>query len=350
MFAFQMDLIDPPGATKGDRYKGIAQENAHFYLTLPEYRQIHRYDESFRQTGSFDVCRAYTSLCYDAAEGCFWALAQDLPDHIFKLDKSFHETASIEVKGAQRCPVQITGVSCGATNRELFLAVDGCVAAIDKTGRGGYHVLQGASACQRYESVQSFCDGYMAGVRWPLDDGLAVYPGCGGAQLQCHLPNGYRMEDMTAGERPCGAGNLPVVYLLATKENGSVCILRCSLLRTEKCDSCDDLRKKPCSDRHPCKKKDGKASVTDIIESVALTQTAISHILNAEGETLQKLLGIAHQTCELIEGNEAVNQTLTHVIYLEQVLYGKLELMKEICPDICKKSGCNAGCDCCGGC
>lgn len=33
-------------------------------------------------------------------------------------------------------------------------------------------------------------------------------------------------------------------------------------------------------------------AITDIIESVALEQTAISHILNAEGEKIQKVLEI----------------------------------------------------------
>lgn len=33
-------------------------------------------------------------------------------------------------------------------------------------------------------------------------------------------------------------------------------------------------------------------AITDIIESVALEQTALSHILNAEGEKIQKVLEI----------------------------------------------------------
>ena len=41
-------------------------------------------------------------------------------------------------------------------------------------------------------------------------------------------------------------------------------------------------------------------SVTDIIESVALRQTGLSHILNAEGKKIQAALKTAQTTDELL--------------------------------------------------
>lgn len=36
---------------------------------------------------------------------------------------------------------------------------------------------------------------------------------------------------------------------------------------------------------------DRRQAITDMIESVALQQTALAHILNAEGEKLQRAIG-----------------------------------------------------------
>ena len=41
-------------------------------------------------------------------------------------------------------------------------------------------------------------------------------------------------------------------------------------------------------------------AITDIIESVALEETALSHILNAEGEKIQKMVAMPDITPEML--------------------------------------------------
>ena len=48
-------------------------------------------------------------------------------------------------------------------------------------------------------------------------------------------------------------------------------------------------------------------AITDIIASVALEQTALSHILNAEGEKIQKIVAGAATADELLAVNKSVN-------------------------------------------
>lgn len=86
-----------------------------------------------------------------------------------------------------------------------------------------------------------------------------------------------------------------------------------------------------------------KESITDIVESVALEQTALSHILNAEGEKIQKVLEICDfnkekcnncDTDNILKVNESVQTTINAVTRLETVLHGKLELFKNcLCDD-----------------
>ena len=68
-------------------------------------------------------------------------------------------------------------------------------------------------------------------------------------------------------------------------------------------------------------------AITDIIESVALEQAALAHILNAEGEKLQRV--IATETVgteQLLETNDSVERMVSAVSSLEAALLAKLEV------------------------
>lgn len=67
-------------------------------------------------------------------------------------------------------------------------------------------------------------------------------------------------------------------------------------------------------------------AITDIIESVALEQTALSHILNAEGEKIQKIVSVATTPEELLAVNESVKAMVNTIAKLEMILQAKLEL------------------------
>lgn len=68
-------------------------------------------------------------------------------------------------------------------------------------------------------------------------------------------------------------------------------------------------------------------AITDIIESVALEQTGLSHIINAEGEKIQKVVASATTTEELIAVNESVESTINAITKLEMILQAKLKLV-----------------------
>lgn len=68
-------------------------------------------------------------------------------------------------------------------------------------------------------------------------------------------------------------------------------------------------------------------AITDLIQSVALQETALSHILNAEGEKMQAIIGMHNVTAEeLLELNKSVGNLVNSVTRLEVILQGKLEL------------------------
>lgn len=78
-------------------------------------------------------------------------------------------------------------------------------------------------------------------------------------------------------------------------------------------------------------------AITDIIESVALQQTGLSHILNAEGEKIQLVLKLAKTPEELLAVNESVESMVNSITRLEAMLQGKLQMFKNCLCVGCEK-------------
>ena len=78
-------------------------------------------------------------------------------------------------------------------------------------------------------------------------------------------------------------------------------------------------------------------AITDIIQSVALEETALSHILNAEGEKIQRVVAMENATAEiLLETNKSVEAMVNSISNLEMILKDKIDLFKD-CSCDCKK-------------
>lgn len=82
------------------------------------------------------------------------------------------------------------------------------------------------------------------------------------------------------------------------------------------------------SETSPCQ------AITDLLESVALQEAGLAHIINAEGEKIQAALDIDDITIDdLVKIDKSVADTLIKVIKLEMVLEFKLEEIGNLdCP------------------
>ncbi|MEG0329533.1 MAG: hypothetical protein RR537_03390 [Longicatena sp.] len=74
-------------------------------------------------------------------------------------------------------------------------------------------------------------------------------------------------------------------------------------------------------------------SVGNILESIAMEESGISHILNAEGEKLNAIINMPNvSAADLIAANKSVKATVDNVIGLEMNLKNKLNMFeKTIC-------------------
>lgn len=96
-----------------------------------------------------------------------------------------------------------------------------------------------------------------------------------------------------------------------------------------------------------------------ILASIAMEELGLSHIINAEGEKLQYVLGTLpgrHGSCastqEVLEVNNSISTLLEVVMQNQLVLKSKLSRVldakakcNDTCPPCCGRCGC---CGCCG--
>lgn len=77
-----------------------------------------------------------------------------------------------------------------------------------------------------------------------------------------------------------------------------------------------------------CNEIDVCCAASSLLQSIALEEAAIAHILNAEGEKIQKFVANCNFKKEdLLEVNASVESMVESIIVLENLLKAKLELV-----------------------
>lgn len=87
-----------------------------------------------------------------------------------------------------------------------------------------------------------------------------------------------------------------------------------------------------------CQNIDKCCAASSLVQSIALEETAISHILNAEGEKIQKALCLHNCDCkDILEINKSVQDTVDKITSLEIILKAKLDLITPFLEDCDEK-------------
>lgn len=77
--------------------------------------------------------------------------------------------------------------------------------------------------------------------------------------------------------------------------------------------------------------------INDLLESIALEETGLAHILNALAEKIQKAIQHSKRLEDLLEINKSANRTLGKLIKKEILLEFKLEEVVDLVKDGKKK-------------
>ena len=316
-----------------ERYRGMAFDGCFFYLTMPQNRRIDQFTQAFAPAGCHEVNRAYTCLCYDSTEHCFWACAEASCTCLYQLDCSLREIDRISLPSCVGACSRIMGLSFNCANNTLLVAFPDLVVEITKSGVCG-GILQDICG-GTYVSVLSISPYYITVQRCAPGQKLFIYSSAGSLVSSVCVPAEYRVEDLVYD--PCCDSNATTLrfLLLATR---NFCYPRILVWEM----ATGDMTLDACNDEvcGSCCCGGGGECACDLIESIALVETALSHILNAEGEKMQKAVETAGSVCQLLEIDRSVNRTILNVTQLEQILYAKLSTLNDLCAGSCGEEVC----------
>lgn len=312
------------------------------YATLtPRCSSVTKLDGALCPVGTVHTQRRYANLCFDVQECCYWANADGTPGILYRLDAGFREMGRLAITGP--CRRRLCGLGCDPCSGALLILYPDAVGSIDKES-GVCTLLFCLKNAQMFLGLLPLCGGYLLAY---MEDGIQ-YVGaycfeCDEWERIC-VPGEFNFEAIilsgTSQDQEAGCITYRVSLLLSKRCNRE--LVQMQLLVFCHREDVAPCPTPPCPPTPPC-----LCGKYEIMHSVALEEAGIAHILNAEGEKLQKAVAESCTIEELLAVNESVKQTITQITRLEGQLFSKLERVTETCGE----NPCAGGKGpCCGGC
>lgn len=322
MFLINSEI--PLPACHGETYGSVAFDGCRYYLTVLCQRKIIVLDRNFCLEKTIKTARVYSAISFDPSRNTFWAVAEGGRACLFRLDCCLREIDRLPLNGARRCPGPITGISFCCDSGKLLISSGNRLLEVEP-----------ADGCLRLLREEPGCGLILAPVCLPPyilyyvirsgKAGFVLLDRNGIVLRERKAPEGLVIKAMVL--EPCGkeAG-----LLLLTQKHGCYPYLLCAGLEDEVTRNlcpCNDAVCRACKETCPCREE---CSGGDILESIALQEAALAHILNGEGEKLQRAIGEAKDLNGLLKINESVQRTILYVTQMEQVLVVKLQTLGDL--------------------
>ncbi|MEG1583726.1 MAG: hypothetical protein RR131_06070 [Anaerovorax sp.] len=330
------------------KYKGAAFDGCYFYVTLLNCCKILKYNRQFEPDGYFDTKRAYTCVCYDEGENCFWA-ADGCRGTLYKLDCHFQEIACMDIHDCDDYGAVVVGISYDCADDTLVVAFANTLVKIQKDQKKIIGVIK-KSCKEWYTGILSIAPYLLTIDTCSSSQRICLCTWEGAVIKEFSAPQGFVIETIIFSPWHHHEEESPYSFVLLGTKHGCWAyflegILSCELFENG-IHACNfELCNKRCKpDPEP------SCHCDDMIESIALMEASLAHILNAEGEKIQKILEIAENAEDIdaiLEVNKSVQQTLVNVTHLEIILYDKLVALDKCGQDPCEEFdewGCNECC------
>lgn len=308
-----------------ETYRAMAFNGCRYYLTKHCECEIAVVSREMNLIKTVKTRREYTAICYDPSRSCFWAAAADAMSAIFKLDINLQEIDRVDLRCG--CVQPITGLSFCCEDCSLLVSCGARLLKADPNGGGTRQLCE----ARKFSLI-------LAVLCMPPYILFYALRGCDAyfvlADREGNILNEIKSKEGAAVTamvlEPCTYE----LHLLSNRRGCYPYMLRARLdvCITEKLCCCN---RRLCLD---CEKEPPVCSPDicgEVLESIAQVEAAIAHILNAEGEKLQKAIELASKPCELLKINASVQRTILYTAQLEQQLVFKMEALQCLC-DFCE--------------
>ena len=304
----------------------MAFDGCYYYFALQ--KEVVKTNLELKILCRYPICREYSQICYDWKEQCFWAASPEQSRMIYRLSATFHEEECIMLMGVNDCTGPITGISYECCYDKVLVSYENIIVKMDKDGHCKQCLYM---PCVQIRGLLSLCPGCIISVLKKGRQCIALWSPEGQITEIYYAEPGVWIN--TILYNPCGHKAPELVFLIYSAEKAP-CLYKipfddCNLgfipckCNHLLCEKCCEQPKPP----HP-----EPMNCSAVLESIALEEAAISHILNAEGEKIQKILAITDDFDKIMCVNREVNETIVNVTILEQTLYAKLLALNKLCP------------------
>lgn len=288
--------------------------------------------------------KKYLCICYDCRENCYWGIAEGEPQRIYKLNTCFHETSCIGFNVA--CQQRAIGLCCDECGNGIWVCYRHELALVEKCSQKV--TWYKSEDCRKTNlGILRQC-GY--GVNCDCESGhqvadpkstdcrqvMEVMSPCCEESIKICVSEEQKLVGIAACPRRPEDDNCNFCVLLTKNYSHEFVIIEyCVKISSKQMDNCGSCPPNPCPP-NPCPPNPNGGGSYEVMHSIALEEAGIAHILNAEGEKIQKAVATSDNIEQLICVNESVKRTLTQVTLLEGMLYSKLEAIvysEDYCQD-----------------
>lgn len=329
-----INLCTPIIIDCNDPINQMTFDGCFYYCTVSCKNTIVKLNKCMETQETYCTLREYDCICYDYCEHCFWVSCKSCCNELFKLDCSMNEIDCISLCGTSFHGV-ITGLSYHCCKNTLLVTSACSLLEVDKISEK--NTVLYSSPKDWIIGVLSICPGTILFTVKDHKQYLQILDECG-KQIRCYsIADKYSLKNLIFNpcHEPCEVPKIDAFVLkrfcypylcrwAITDEILGFTPCYCNYKICHEC-CCED---KPCH-TDPC---------SDIMESIALIEAALSHILNAEGEKLQKVLSTTDDIEKILCVNREVNKTIVSATHLEHVLHDKLSTIVDCC---CPRPFCN---------
>lgn len=351
MFHVSAEKLLP--AFEHPEFTGMAYDGSNFYFTSGE-RYIYTLNMSGEWEQPLQTRRTYHSICFDTEKSCFWATSHATPGYVYQLATNFRERGRMILRCRNYRPGQISAIALAPEKNRLLCLCSGHLYTADMNGYSERFEVEeleeSLSTCAQVTASRLYISSLhkekdsLEIHTFSLEDGMLLHALDLSEQItQALFTTQYEENEQKIFVFGRGTDNQYSIYeyvnenteLLAASVSADMDQLVYKIM-PELAGTQVNSRGKNCTHKccpPTCCKKSCECACVGVLESIALVECSIAHILNAEGEKLQKAICKANCIEELLAINHSVKETVIHSLHLEQVLYSKLEAVLEQCPN-----------------
>ncbi|MGL4449828.1 MAG: hypothetical protein ACRCTZ_01385 [Sarcina sp.] len=318
MSALKIDCAIKLSCTDNSQYSCGCYSYNHYNFLSSNCPKISVFNSELKYYTSFPTKRIYSSITYNSEEKDFFTVSDSVNNTIFRLNTYMEEIEIIKVLGCTEKNMHIKSISYNECKNNLLLVTEKFLLEVTKAGKvicetmidNMFNNPTYSTGCYAFSLIEK-----------NQNLSLRVYENLTPICNTTVLKTDFEFKCIVYGyyDEKCDLFRL---YLLAKNKKCEyylICVIIDKLCCKPECDKCI------CDDEKECQK-----SVRDILESIALMESALAHILNAEGEKLQKGICLSNTVNELICLNNSVEKTISKITGLETQLYSKLVVAQEL--------------------